>query len=48
MLTAAGRGVAMANARDDVKALIPARCLSNEQDGVADYIDKYVLREENA
>lgn len=48
MLTAAGRGVAMANAREDVKALIPARCLSNEQDGVADYIDKYVLREEQA
>ena len=48
MLTAAGLGVAMANAREDVKALIPARCLSNEQDGVADYIDKYVLREENA
>ena len=48
MLTAAGRGVAMANAREDVKALIPARCLSNEQDGVADYIDKFVLREENA
>lgn len=48
MLTAAGRGVAMANAREDVKALIPAHCLTNEQDGVADYIDKYVLREENA
>lgn len=48
MLQAAGLGVAMANAREDVKALIPARCLSNEQDGVADYIDKYVLREENA
>lgn len=48
MFTAAGRGVAMANAREDVKALIPAHCLSNEQDGVADYIDKYVLREENA
>ena len=48
MLTAAARGVAMANAREDVKALIPAHCLTNEQDGVADYIDKYVLREENA
>lgn len=46
MLEAAGTGVAVANARDDVKAQIPTHCLSNQEDGVADYIEKYVLREE--
>lgn len=44
MLTAAGTGVAMANARDDVKAVIPVHCLSNQEDGVARYIEQHILK----
>lgn len=43
MLTAAGYGVAMANARPEVLELIPLHCLSNQEDGVADFIEKNVL-----
>lgn len=43
MLEAAGTGVAMANAREDVKARVPIVCRSNEEDGVARYIEEYVL-----
>ncbi len=46
MLQAAGTGVAMANARDDVKAAIHVHCLSNMEDGVARYIEQYLLQEE--
>ena len=46
MLLSAGTGVAMANAREDVKALIPTTCLSNQEDGVAHYIEQYILKEE--
>lgn len=46
MLKAAGLGVAMANAREDVKAVIPEHCLSNEEDGVARYIAQHLLQEE--
>lgn len=46
MLEAAGTGVAVANARADVKARIAVHCLSNMENGVADYIDKHILREE--
>ncbi len=38
MLQAAGRGVAMANAREDVKAMGFDVCGSNENDGVAGYV----------
>lgn len=48
MLTAAGHGVAMANAWQDVKARIPATCLSNEEDGVAHYIQQHILKEDEA
>lgn len=48
MLEAAGHGVAMANAWADVKARIPATCRSNEEDGVAHYIEQHVLKEEQA
>lgn len=44
MLEAAGTGVVMANARADVKALGFPVCLSNDEDGVARYIDEYILR----
>lgn len=47
MLEAAGTGVAMENAREDVKARVPAVCLTNNEDGVARYIDENVLREEH-
>lgn len=46
MLLAAGTGVAMANARQDVKARIANICRSNEEDGVAHYIEQYILKEE--
>ncbi len=46
MLEAAGTGVAMANAREDVKARIPTICRSNQEDGVAHYIEQYILKEE--
>ncbi|MGN0778365.1 MAG: Cof-type HAD-IIB family hydrolase [Aristaeellaceae bacterium] len=48
MLTAAGHGVAMANARADVLALIPAHCPSNQEDGVAHYIQQHIFQEVHA
>lgn len=48
MLESAGTGVAMANAREDVKARITRHCLSNGEDGVARYIDEYILSGEGA
>lgn len=48
MLLAAGHGVAVANAREDVRARIPRLCGSNQQDGVAHYIHQYVLSGGNA
>lgn len=47
MLQAAGTGVAVANAREDVKALIPTTCPSNQEDGVARYIEQHILTEES-
>ena len=44
MLEAAGTGVAMGNAREDVKAMGFPVCLSNDDDGVARYIDEHILR----
>ncbi|MBQ4580681.1 MAG: HAD family phosphatase [Clostridia bacterium] len=44
MLEAAGTGVAMANAREDVKAMGFPICGSNEEDGVARYIEQHILR----
>ena len=44
MLEAAGTGIAMGNAREDVKAMGFPTCLSNDQDGVARYIDEHILR----
>lgn len=43
MLTAAGLGVAVANAREDVRAQVSAVCGSNEEDGVARYIEQHIL-----
>lgn len=43
MLQAAGLGVAMGNAREDVKALIATVCGTNEEDGVAHYIEEHLL-----
>ena len=48
MLTAAGCGVAMANAREDVRALVSATCQSNQEDGVARYIQEHILQEVRA
>ena len=45
MLEAAGIGVAMGNARDDVKKLGFPVCASCDEDGVARYIDEHILRE---
>ena len=44
MLQAAGTGVAMGNARDDVKAMHFPVCGRNDEDGVARYIDQHILR----
>jgi len=43
MLTIVGHGVAMANARPDVLQMIPTHALSNEQDGVARFIEEHFL-----
>ena len=43
MLEAAGIGVAMANAREDVKAMGFPVCRANDEDGVARYIDETIL-----
>lgn len=44
MLEAAGIGVAMGNAREDVKSLGFPVCRTNDEDGVARYIDENILR----
>lgn len=44
MLEIAGTGVAMGNAREDVKALGFPVCGTNDEDGVAQYIDAHILR----
>lgn len=43
MLEAAGTGVAMGNARADVKAMGFPTCRTNDEDGVANYIAEHVL-----
>ncbi len=43
MLEAAGTGICMGNARDDVKALGFRQCGTNEEDGVACWIEQHVL-----
>lgn len=43
MLEAAGTGVAVANAREDVKALGFPLCRANSEDGVAHYIEENIL-----
>ena len=44
MLEAAGTGVVMANAREDVKAMGFPVCGSNDADGVARYIEEMILQ----
>lgn len=48
MLAAAGLGVAMGNARPEVKAQADDVCLSNQQDGVARYLDSLLRKEAEA
>ena len=48
MLLSAGRGVAVSNARADVKTRVPAVCRSNQEDGVAHYIEEHVFSGGNA
>ena len=43
MLQAAGRSVAVANGRPDVKPLCDEICLSNQEDGVARYLAGHFL-----
>ena len=43
MLQMAGVGVAMGNASDAVKAFAGHATLSNEEDGVADFLEKHIL-----
>lgn len=44
MLEAAGTGIAMGNAREDVKAMGFPVCRTNDEDGVACYIEENILR----
>lgn len=44
MLEAAGTGVVMANAREDVKAMGFPVCAGNDEDGVARYIEEMILQ----
>ena len=44
MLEAAGTGVAMGNARADVKAMGFPVCQTNDEDGVARFIEAHILR----
>lgn len=44
MLEAAGRGVAMGNAIEEVKKAADDIALSNEADGVAAYMEKHILK----
>lgn len=44
MLSAAGTGIAMGNAREDVKAMDFPTCATNDEDGIARYIDQFILR----
>jgi len=43
MLTGVGLGVAMANGHPDVKAAADALALSNDEDGVARFLESLVL-----
>jgi Cof subfamily protein (haloacid dehalogenase superfamily) len=46
MLSFAGLGVAVANARPEVKAVADLVTVSNEDDGVAEIIERYILEQE--
>ena len=43
MLQTAGIGVAMGNAKDTVKEYAAYNTLTNEEDGVADFLEKHIL-----
>lgn len=43
MVEVAGVGVAMANAVDEIRAIADYITLSNDEDGIADYLEKFVL-----
>ena len=43
MIEVAGVGVAMANAVDEIKEIADYVTLSNDEDGIADYLEKFVL-----
>lgn len=43
MLTTVGHGVAMGNARNEVKESLPFCCPTNEEDGVARYLEQSLL-----
>ena len=45
MLELCGTGVAMGNAIDDVKAKADIVIGSNDKDGIADFIEKYLYGE---
>ena len=47
MIQLAGLGVAMANAQDSVKEAAQYITTSNEEDGVADFVEKYLLLQAN-
>ena len=43
MIEVAGVGVAMANAVDEIKEIADYVTLSNDEDGIGDYLEKFIL-----
>ena len=43
MIEVAGTGVAMGNAVEKIKEIADYITLSNDEDGIADYLEKFVL-----
>ena len=46
MIEVAGTGVAMGNAVEKIKEIADYITLSNDEDGIADYLEKFVLKKE--
>ena len=46
MIQSAGLGIAMGNAQDSVKVCADRITASNDEDGVAEAVEKFILREE--
>ena len=45
MIGYAGLGVAMGNAEPDIKRIADYICESNDEDGIANTLEKYILKQ---